>query len=103
MSSDRQLSGCLVRLFWMLVGNLGLLLAAIGIGENHAGFTLTGRDIFFWAVALSLVAVRYVDIRCLEGRTADNNRPASVSDWRRYAATVFGISLAVWLVAHSIP
>jgi hypothetical protein len=74
---SHQVSGCLARLFWMLVGNLILPLATIGIGENRAGFTLTGRDFFYWAVALSLVAVRYVDIRCLDGRTADN-RPANV-------------------------
>ena len=96
-----HLGGCLARLFWLMVGNLILVLAAIGIGQNQAGFALTGRDVLFWAVALSLVAVRYVDIRYLGGQTADN-RPASMSVWGRYAATVLGVSLAVWLVAHAI-
>lgn len=96
-----RLSGCLVRLFWMGVGNLVLVLAAIGIGQNRAGFTFTGMDLLFWATVLCLLAVRYVDIRYLDGQTADS-RPASMSDWRRYALTVLGISLALWLGAHLI-
>jgi hypothetical protein len=94
-------SGCLVRLFWMGVGNLVLVLAAIGIGQNRGGFTLTAMDVLFWAMALCLLAVRYIDIRYLGGETADS-RPASMSDWRRYALTVLGVSLALWLGAHLI-
>ena len=96
-----QIGGCLMRLFWMGAGNLILVLAAIGIGQNHAGFTLTGRDIFFWAAALSLLVVRYVDIRYLGGQTGDGH-PASMTHWVRYAATILGISLVLWLVAHAI-
>ena len=96
-----RVSGCLVRLFWMGAGNLILVLAAIGIGQQHAGFTLTAMDAVFWATALCLLAVRYVDIRYLGGETADS-QPATVADWRRYAAMVLGISLALWLGAHVI-
>jgi hypothetical protein len=96
-----QFGGCLARLFWLMVGNLILVLAAIGIAQNPSGFAPTGRDAIFWAAALALVAVRYVDIRYLYGKTADN-RPASLSDWRRYAAAVLGISLAMWIAAHAI-
>jgi hypothetical protein len=94
-----RLSGCLVRLFWMGVGNLVLVLTAIGIGQKHAGFALGGLDVLLWATAGCLLAVRYFDIRYLAGETADN-RPASMSDWRRYAATLLGVSLALWLAAH---
>ena len=100
--NSAELGGCLVRLFWLMVGNVILVLAAIGIGQNHAGFTLTGRDIFFWAAALSLLVVRYVDIRYLGGQTGDGH-PASMTHWARYAATILGISLVLWLVAHAIP
>jgi hypothetical protein len=85
----------------MGVGNLILVLAAIGIGQNHAGFTLTGRDLFFWATALSLLVARYVDIRYLGGQTGDGH-PASMTHWTRYAATVLSVSLMFWLVAHAI-
>ena len=94
-----RFSGCLVRLFWMGVGNLILVLATIGIGQNRGGFTLTARDVLFWMTALCLLAVRYIDIRYLGGETADG-RPASISDWRRYSAIVLGVSLVLWLGAH---
>ena len=35
-----QLSGCFLRLLWMAVGNLILVLSAIGIAQNGAGFSL---------------------------------------------------------------
>ena len=37
-----QLTGCLVRLFWMGVGNLILALAAIAIAQNQSGPFVTG-------------------------------------------------------------
>jgi len=94
-------SGCLVRLFWMGVGNFVLVLAAVGIFQNRAGFALTAMDVLLWGASLSLLVVRYVDIRYLAGETADN-RPASMADWRRYAATVLGVSLVLWIGAHLI-
>jgi hypothetical protein len=98
---SNRVSGCLVRLFWMGVGNLILVLSAIGIAEKDAGFTLTGMDVLFWGVVLALAAVRYIDIRYLGGETADN-RPASMSDWRRYAAILLGVSVLMWLGAHAL-
>jgi hypothetical protein len=98
-SRSSDVSGCLTRLFWMGIGNFVLVLTAVGIGQNRAGFTLGAMDVLFWATAFGLLAVRYVDIRYLGGQTADS-RPASMADWRRYAATVLGVSLALWLVAH---
>jgi hypothetical protein len=94
-------SGCLARLFWMGAGNLILVLTAIGIGQSRAGFTFGKMDVLFWATAFCLLAVRYVDIRYLAGETTDN-KPASMSDWRRYAAAVFGVALVMWLLAHVI-
>lgn len=94
-------SGCLVRLFWMGVGNFVLVLAAIGIFQNASGFTLTAMDLLLWGTALSLLVVRYVDIRYLAGETSDN-RPATMADWRRYAAAVLGVSLVLCVGAHLI-
>jgi hypothetical protein len=85
----------------MGAGNLILVLSAIGIGQHRAGFALSAMDVLFWSTTLGLLAVRYVDIRYLAGETADG-RPASMSDWRRYALAVLGVSLALWLAAHAI-
>jgi len=100
-AKSAQLSGCFVRLLWMAVGNLVLVLAAIGIVQSKAKFTLTSLDVVFWVTAIGLPAVRFIDIRFLDGKTSDS-QPATMSDWRRYVATVFGVSLAMWLVAHAV-
>ncbi len=98
-SSSGRASGCLVRLFWMGIGNFVLAMSAIGIGQSQAGWGLTYMDALFWGTALCLLAVRYADIRYLAGETSDS-RPATMSDWRRYAATVLGVSLVLWIGAH---
>lgn len=99
-SKPSQLSGCLVRLFWMGAGNLILALAVIAIAQNHFGsFVLTWIDGFFWLTAAALTIVRYVDIRLLDGATADN-QPATMSHWRRYTVTVLAASLVLWVGAH---
>ena len=99
--NSAQVTGCLVRLFWMALGNLILVLAAIVIIQNRAGFALTLTDAVFGATVLCLPAVRYVDICFLHGKTSDD-QPATMADWGRYTATVLGASLALWLLAHAI-
>ena len=96
-----QLTGCFVRLLWMAVGNLILVLAAIGIVQSRTGFKLTMLDAVFGLTALGLPAVRYVDIRFLNGKTSDS-QPATMADWSRYTATILGASLVLWLGAHWI-
>jgi len=98
-SSPHSLGGCLVRVLWMAVGNLVLVLAALGIVQNRAGFSLGVMDVVFVVAALALPALRYVDIRFFEGKTSDN-RPATMTDWYRYAAIVLGAALLVWIGAH---
>jgi len=96
-----HVGGCLARVFWMGLGNLVLVLAAVAIAQNQAGFALSAIDAVYWAVAVCLLAVRYADIQWLGGQTADN-QPATSADWRRYAAVVMAASAAIWLGAHLI-
>jgi hypothetical protein len=100
-SNPSQLGGCLIRLLWLGIGNLVLVLAAIGIVQNKSGFTLTSVDLVYWFTALGLPILRYVDIRHFNGKTSDN-QPATMSHWARYAAEVLGISLVLWLVVHAV-
>jgi hypothetical protein len=97
-----ELSGCLARMLWMAVGNLVLVLAAIFIAQDHVGFALTATDAVFWATALCLPIVRFVDIRYLNGKTNDS-QPATMAHWVRYTAAILGGSLVLWLIVHSIP
>ena len=96
----KQLTGCLVRLFWMGVGNLILALAAIAIAQNDLGpFGFSWTDLLYWMTAAALPIVRYMDIRLFDGATADN-QPATMSHWRRYTVTILAVSLVLWVGAH---
>lgn len=97
----RQLSGCFVRLLWMMVGNVVLIMTAIAIAQKQRGFALTEMDAFFFATAIGLLVVRYIDIRFLQGKTSDS-QPATMADWRRYAITILGVSFLLWLGVHAI-
>ena len=99
--NSSELGGCLARLLWMAVGNLILVLAAVGIAQNKAGFSLTMTDAVFGVTALCLPVVRYVDIRYFNGKTSDS-QPATMAHWLRYTAAIFGASSVLWLAAHWI-
>ncbi len=100
-TNPQQLGGCFVRLLWLAVGNLVLVLSAVGIVQNRAGFQLGAMDVVLAVTAIFLPAMRYVDIRFLNGKTSDN-RQATMADWLRYSVTVLGVSLALWVGAHLI-
>ena len=91
--------GCLLRVFWLMLGNVALLTSAYGIVEDSAAI-LGPADLLYWSVAALLLGARYADIRYFQGRTADG-RPASMAHWRRYAAVLAVVSTAIWLAAHA--
>lgn len=93
------LIGGVARLYWMLVGNAALYLAAVAITQQGHQRAWTA-DVAFWAAVVSLVLVRYVDIALLGGAAAAGE-PTSFSDWYRYAGRLFVIALAVWIIAHA--
>lgn len=92
-------TGCLLRLYWMFLGNGLLALSAYLITQAHR--TLSAADVGFWLIAASLVVARYFDIVRFQGTMADGS-PAGVADWRRYAIRTVLITLALWLVAHGL-
>jgi hypothetical protein len=95
-----SLASALARVYWMLAGNAALGLVAIGIVQYGRARTWV-TDATFWAIFVSLLVVRYVDITRLQGATA-SGEPASVDNWYRYAGGLFLISLLVWILAHTV-
>ena len=47
----------------------------------------------------ALAAVRFVDIRWLDGRTADG-APATAADLRRYVVGLVAVAAGLWVLAH---
>lgn len=95
-----SLLGCLIPTFWMLLGNGLLALCAVAIAAGTTPFS--SADIFYWLTVVCLLAARYVDIRYLEGRTAEGT-PATMAHWRRYTLILIAVSVAVWIGAHLTP
>lgn len=98
-SYDRS-GGCLLRLFWMIIGNALLLFCLLAILERHLR-VLGIADAIFWITVGCLLVVRYADIRYFHGVTADGG-PSSMAHWRRYAMFLCGISLVLWLAVHAV-
>jgi len=93
-------AGCLLRIFWMMIGNVMLLSCAYGIVQHRSGM-LSIADAFYWAVVGSLLAARFIDIRDFCGTTAEGG-PATMAHWRRYAVLLGVVATALWFVLHGI-
>ena len=92
--------GCLVRLYWMMLGHAVLFFSLLLIARA-GGLALSAADVVYWAAVFSLVVIRYVDVRYLGGSTS-TGQPASLSDWRRYALLLTLLSLVAWAAAHGL-
>lgn len=90
--------GLLVRLYWMGIGNVLLLLFLVFIVEKRLQFPSL-LDAAYLIVLVSLVLVRYVDIRFLNGQTGDA-QPATMIHWRRYAMIIGSAGGAAWFLAR---
>jgi hypothetical protein len=93
-------SGCLLRVYSLLIGHVILLFCALAIFHNPSGF-LGAADAWFWVLVGTLVGARYVDIRHFQGMTAEG-KPASIADWRQYAGGLLVVSLVLWLSANAL-
>jgi hypothetical protein len=99
-SGNDSLSGCLVRLAWMLVANICLFVLAVLIAQNRET-TFAVADLAYWAVVAAAVAIRYLDIQRFRGQTV-TSEPATMAHWRRYVMLFPAAALVVWGIAHGI-
>jgi hypothetical protein len=91
--------GCLLRLFWMMIGNGVLFL--VGVQLIQSDQHLSGLDAAFWLILLLTVGARFIDIRYFAG-TDGFGVPSTLSDWRRYAIKMVSLAGIVWLVMHLV-
>jgi hypothetical protein len=93
-------AGCLVRMSWMLVGNVVLAACAAKIFFNNTGF-FSPADVVFWPVVAAMIWLRRIDITRMKGQTA-SGEPATLADWKRYSVLLVIIALLVWAGAHGL-
>ncbi len=92
-------TGCLVRLLWLLIGNVLLVAAGLAISDNQEFPSLA--DAVFWLVVAGMIAIRYIDVVRLHGETV-TGQPATLAHWRRYSVMLAAVALAGWLIAHLV-
>ena len=93
------MSGCLCRIYWLLLGNVFLGLTTYSIANTHDRI-VGGMDALYWLLVVSMIATRYVDVRYLKGVTTDAEL-ATMQDWRRYSLQLALVSAGLWLAAHA--
>ncbi len=88
--------GCLLRLFWMAFGNLGLLAVAAVIFERNA-FSIF--DALYWLLVIAVAAARYVDVRRFNGLTVEGE-PATAVHLRLYLVKLLILATVLWALVH---
>ena len=93
--------GCLLRVFWMLGGIAALVYSAMWIAVQSGSAQLSAVDAVLGAGMFAAILARYLDIRYFNG-CKGTGEPATMSDWRRYAAQMAVLGFALWGIAHAI-
>jgi hypothetical protein len=88
----------LLRFFWMLLGDVILLISAIFIFQGK-DWKFHTADVFFLGITAALILARYLDIKFYNGLTA-SGEPASMANFRKYAGVLLLFSAAIWILAH---
>lgn len=91
-------AGCLIRLYWMFIGNVAVVFALGLLFDRRPRFPAL-LDLAVFAAVAALVAARFVDIRHYHGETGEG-RPATMAQWRRYAVSVAGAGAAAWVLVR---
>jgi len=91
--------GLIVRIIWLMGGNMALFMLAVL--AYHKG-ALSGLDVAYWAIVVGLIVLRYMDITRLNGLTS-KSEPATLAHWRKYTVLLLVASASVWGLAHGLP
>ena len=90
--------GCLPRIFWMMLGPLGLLMTAFKV---YLSDRWSVADVAFWLIVALLIGARYVDIVRFKGQTM-NGEPATRAQLKRYVLLVLVAGAALWAIARAL-
>ncbi len=97
---NRTATGVLLRVFWRVVGNIVVYAAWVTIVLTTAPLP-SMLDALVWLTVMLMLIARRVDIVRYSGRTMDGE-PATLEDWRRYVATLMGVTMVGEVIAHQL-
>jgi hypothetical protein len=99
-SSTTPLSAILGRLFWMMAGPLGLVLAIYFIITSGSGW-LTTADLLYFGILGGMILGRWLEFRGGSPETS-TGEPSTAADLRRYVLTAVCAGPVVWVVANLV-
>ncbi len=97
--SAQSAGGCLVRLYWMVVGYLIAVICGVSIINHHGSFSMV--DVVYWLAVAGIIAARYLDVVRFGGTRTDG-KPATLADWKRHAAINVVLAIVGWAVIHFV-
>jgi hypothetical protein len=92
---EMSLVSGVARIYWLLGGTSALFVLALALTRSSRWAT----HLAYWMVVASLLLVRYIDVRWLNGLTA-SGEPASLRHWRRYAVAVLLAATGIAAASH---
>lgn len=92
--------GLFLRLYWIMIGNAVLAIAAVFPVANPQLPTAPLLAVYAMGVA-TLIAARYIDIRYCGGQTVDGT-PADLGHWKRYVVILLPVSLLLPGIAWGV-
>jgi hypothetical protein len=95
--NELSIPAALIRLYWFLIGNVLLVILAVITGSQSKKAILF-PSVMYWAVVVSLMVTRYIDIRYGKDSTADG-QPFTLRHWVRYSVFILILSSGMWGVA----
>jgi hypothetical protein len=100
MSSSTQtpLSAVFGRLFWMMVGPLGLVLTTYFIVTSGTGWTTTA-DLIYFIILGGMILGKWLEFRGGSPLTSTGER-ATAADLRRFILMVVTAGPVVWVIAN---
>jgi hypothetical protein len=99
-SQETGFLAILIRIFWMMMGNMALGLCAVFITINSIPY-FSVYDFIYWMIVVMLIIARYIDVKKLNGLTADGD-PATPAHWRRHTFLLILVSVPLWIISHSL-
>jgi hypothetical protein len=96
-SPSSSLSAAAARLFWMIFGTGFLIGLSLYIAFNPGQSVLVPSCLYLLNL-VCMILVRFIDIRFLNGQTADGE-PATMQNWARYSIILSVIAAVLWGVS----
>lgn len=81
-----------------MFGGNGLLAYMVFYVIHHPSRSVMIPGLMYAGTLIAMIVVRYVDIRFLNGETAEG-KPATLAHWRQYSVILIAVALIVWIAA----